>query len=79
MPDAKCKRVVHADIAMTPPPAGLQPPSGAVVTTSAAKVALNLLAIDTPLKTVAGVVATSESSAWRASSSTLSSTTAKRG
>lgn len=47
------------------PPAGLQPPSGAVVDASTAFVALNLLAIGTSGRTVAGVCATSESSVKR--------------
>ena len=47
------------------PPAGPQPPSGAVVDASTAFVALNLLAIGTPARTVAGVCATSESSIQR--------------
>ena len=47
------------------PPAGPQPPSGAVVDASTAFVALNLLAIGAPARTVAGVCATSESSIQR--------------
>ena len=51
--------------AMAPTSARLLPPSGAMVDDKQAKVALNLLAIGTPIKVVAGVLATSESTVAR--------------
>jgi hypothetical protein len=47
------------------PPAGLQPPSGAVVDASAATIILNLTAIGARTRTIGGVCATSESSVNR--------------